>query len=108
MLLFGSLKKLNRLSQMRVNKSRVRTHEEKLKIDEHHLELQNLLYEISHLKKEINTCLEFRSLDENINLVSLDEFYAKAPQEIKNPDVITNEHKLKLAQLDWELIERQK
>lgn len=45
---------------MNVNKARIKTHEEKNKIDEHHLELQNLLYEISHLKKEINTCLEFR------------------------------------------------
>ena len=63
---------------MKVNKARIRTHEEKNKIDEYHLELQNLLYEISHLKKEINKCLEFRSLHEEINLVSIEEFYAKA------------------------------
>ena len=93
---------------MNVNKARIRTHEEKNKIDEYHLELQNLLYEISHLKKEINKCLEFRSLHEEISLVSIDEFYAKAPPEISNPSVTkTSEHKLKLARLDWELIERQ-
>lgn len=59
-MLLASLKKLNRIGQFKVNKARIRTHEEKNKIDEHHLELQNLLYEISHLRKEINTCLEFR------------------------------------------------
>lgn len=60
LMLCGTIKKLNRVSNLTVNKARLRTQEEKNKIDEHHLELQNLLYEISHLKKEINTCLEFR------------------------------------------------
>ncbi len=93
---------------MKVNKARIKTHEEKNKIDEYHLELQNLLYEISHLKKEINKCLEFRSLHEDINLVSIEEFFAKAPAEISNPEVTkNNEHKLKLARLEWELLERQ-
>lgn len=54
------MRKLNRVSHLRVNKTRTKTFEEKNKIDEHHLELQNLLYEISHVKKEINKCLEFR------------------------------------------------
>ncbi len=62
MLMCGTIKKLNRVSNMKVNKGRIRTHEEKIKIDEHHLELQNLLYEVSHLKNEINKCLEFRYL----------------------------------------------
>ena len=70
---------------MRVNKSRIQTHEEKNKIDEFHLELQNLLYEISYYKKEINKCHEFRSLDEEISLVPVDEFYLKCPIEISKP-----------------------
>ncbi len=70
---------------MRVNKARIQTHEEKNKIDEFHLELQNLLYEISHYKKEINKCHEFRSLDEEINLVSVEEFYSKSPIDVSNP-----------------------
>lgn len=93
---------------MKVNKFRVRTHEEKLKIDEHHLELQNLLYEISHLKKEINTCLEFRSVDETISLVSVEDFLRSASMETSQTEIVNNEHKLKLARLDWELMERQK
>ena len=70
---------------MRVNKARNMTHEEKNKIDEHHLELQNFMYEISHLQVEINKCLEFRSVDEDIHLVDLDTFYANAPAEIAQP-----------------------
>lgn len=108
LLLCATIKKLNRVSHLRVNKVRNKTLEEKSKLDEHHLELQNLLYEISHIKKEINKCLEFRSLDEDINLVSIDEFYHNAPANVSNPEVTnSNEHKLKLARLDWELIERQ-
>lgn len=93
---------------MKVNKCRVQTHEEKLKIDEHHLELQNLLYEISHLKKEINTCLEFRSVDETVSLVSVEEFLRSASMETNQDEIVNNDHKLKLARLDWELMERQK
>ena len=71
MLLCSTIKKLNRVSHMRVNKARNKTHEEKNKIDEYHLELQNLLYEISHLQQEINKCLEFRLLDQQIPLLKL-------------------------------------
>jgi THO complex subunit 5 len=85
LLLCASIKKLNRVANMRVNKVRNMTHEEKNKIDEHHLELQNLLYEISHLQVEINKCLEFRSCDEDISLVDLDTFYGMAPVEISRP-----------------------
>jgi THO complex subunit 5 len=75
---------LNRVGNARVNKARNLTHEEKNKIDEHHLELQNFLYEITHLQKEINKCLEFRSADEDINLIPIESFYANAPIEISN------------------------
>jgi hypothetical protein len=60
LLICTTLKKLNRVSHLRINKARVKTIEEKSKVDEHHLESQNLLYEISHIQKEINKCLEFR------------------------------------------------
>ena len=32
----------------------------KQKIDQQHLQLQNLLYEVMHLQKEITKCLEFK------------------------------------------------
>jgi len=108
LMLLTTIKKLNRVSHLRVNKVRNKTFDDKNKIDEHHLELQNLFYEISHIKKEVNKCLEFRSLDEDINLVSVDEFYKNAPPEISRPEVTkTDEHQQKLARLEWELKERQ-
>ncbi len=110
LLLCASIKKLNRVANCRVNKARNMTHEEKNKIDEYHLELQNLLYEISHLQAETNKCLEFRSVDEDICLVDLESFYANAPAEVSQAEVTRlaeNEHKLRLARLDWELTERQ-
>ena len=59
---------------------------------------------------EIQKCLEFKSLDEDVSLVDLESFYASAPVEISRPDVTrlpANVHILKLARLDWELVERQ-
>jgi THO complex subunit 5 len=68
-----------------------------------------------------------RSLDEDINLVPVEDFYKNAPPSISNPvskmiyfecfcyqlTVVstkemtkTDEHKLRLARLDWELNER--
>ena len=69
---------------MRVNKARIQTHEEKNKIDEFHLELQNLLYEISHYKKEINKNYK-NILSIKIYLVSVEEFYSKSPIDVSNP-----------------------
>ncbi|XP_074635104.1 THO complex subunit 5 homolog [Acropora palmata] len=106
-LLFTILKKLNRLSHMRCKKSRERTQEAKQKVDGLHLQLQNLLYEVMHLKKEITKCLEFKSKDEEIELVPEDEFFRDAPKEISKPDVTkVDSHQLMLARLEWELEQR--
>lgn len=108
-LLFTILKKLNRLAHMRCKKARERTQESKQKVDSLHLQLQNLLYEVMHLKKEITKCLEFKSKDEEIELVSEAEFFRDAPNEISKPDVTKGDsHKLMLARLDWELEQRKK
>ncbi|XP_009328133.1 PREDICTED: THO complex subunit 5 homolog [Pygoscelis adeliae] len=57
---FMTLKKLNRLAHIRLKKGRDQTHEAKQKVDAYHLQLQNLLYEVMHLQKEITKCLEFK------------------------------------------------
>lgn len=106
-LLFTILKKLNRLAHMRCKKSRERTQEAKQKVDGLHLQLQNLLYEVMHLKKEITKCFEFKSKDEEIELVSEDEFFRDAPKEISKPDLTRGDtHELMLARLEWELEQR--
>ncbi|GAB1604467.1 THO complex subunit 5 homolog [Argonauta hians] len=104
---FVSLKKLNRLAHIRCKKVRENTNEDKLRIDRHNLQLQNLLYEALHLRKEITKCLEFKSKDEEIELVSVDEFYRDAPEEISKPKITRRDmHQQTLARLDWELEQR--
>uniref|UniRef100_A0A7N8XAM0 THO complex 5 n=1 Tax=Mastacembelus armatus TaxID=205130 RepID=A0A7N8XAM0_9TELE len=106
---FMNLKKLNRLAHMRLKKGRDQTHEAKQRVDVLHLQLQNLLYEVMHLQKEISKCLEFKSKHEEIDLVSVEEFYQEAPQEICRPQLTKNDpHQLTLARLDWELEQRKR
>uniref|UniRef100_A0A3B5BCF1 THO complex 5 n=1 Tax=Stegastes partitus TaxID=144197 RepID=A0A3B5BCF1_9TELE len=106
---FMNLKKLNRLAHMRLKRGRDQTHEAKQRVDVLHLQLQNLLYEVMHLQKEISKCLEFKSKHEEIDLVSEEEFYQEAPQEISRPPLTKNDpHQLTLARLDWELEQRKR
>ena len=81
-LLFVTLKKLNRLDKLRLKKARDQTHDAKQRVDTFHLELENLLYEVFHLRKEVDKCLEFKSKDEDIELVPVEEFYKEAPATI--------------------------
>lgn len=106
---FMSLKKLNRLAHMRLKRGRDQTHEAKQRVDVLHLQLQNLLYEVMHLQKEISKCLEFKSKHEEIDLVSVGEFYKEAPQEISRSSLTKDDpHQLTLARLDWELEQRKR
>lgn len=108
-ILFMNLKKLNRLAHMRLKRGRDQTHEAKQRVDVLHLQLQNLLYEVLHLQKEISKCLEFKSKHEEIDLVTEDEFYKEAPQDISKPHLTKNDaHQLTLARLDWELEQRKR
>lgn len=108
-ILFMNLKKLNRLAHMRLKRGRDQTHEAKQRVDVLHLQLQNLLYEVLHLQKEISKCLEFKSKHEEIDLVTEDEFYQEAPQDISKPHLTKNDtHQLTLARLDWELEQRKR
>lgn len=107
MLDFMNLKKLNRLAHIRCKKVREQTNDAKQRIDHYHLQLQNLLYEIMHLEKEITKCLEFKSKDEEIELVTLDDFYKTAPSDISRTDTTkTDPHLQRLARLEWELEQR--
>ncbi|XP_055906556.1 THO complex subunit 5 [Eupeodes corollae] len=101
------LKKVNRLEKYRIRTGREVLQKEKLRVDNNRLHLQNLLYEISYLKKEIQRCYQFTSCDEYINLVSEAEFYEKAPLSISRPEATkVSEHIKRLAMLEWELQQR--
>lgn len=101
---FLTLKKLNRMAQIRSKNAKDETTEAKQKLDENNLRLQNLQYEICHLNKEINNCLQFKSKHEDVDLVDLDQFYKEAPEDISQPDeTMIDDHLQMLARLDWEL-----
>ena len=69
-----------------------------------HLALQNLHYEILRMRTEIEKCMNFSSKDEEIDLVSVEQFYEEAPVDVCKPDVTKNDpHKQMLSRLAWEL-----
>lgn len=82
---FVTLKQLNRMDKLRLKKARDVTHDVKQRVDLFHLQLENLLYEVFHLRKEVDKCLEFKSKDEDIELVNVEEFYQEAPTTISKP-----------------------
>ncbi|VDN86089.1 unnamed protein product [Brugia pahangi] len=107
--LFISLRRLNRLAQYRNRQIRDRVNQERAVVEERFLQLQNVRSEIEHLQKEINRCYDFRSADEDIELVSLEEFYANAPPNISQEEITRNDpHRQHLARLNWEMQERKK
>lgn len=102
-----TLKKLNRLEKLRTKHSRESTGEAKAKVDNFHLQLQNLLYEVLHLQKEVTKCLQYKSADADFDLVSVEDFYANAPEAIQDRDKTeTNEHLQRLARLQYENLQR--
>uniref|UniRef100_A0A915KC08 THO complex subunit 5 n=1 Tax=Romanomermis culicivorax TaxID=13658 RepID=A0A915KC08_ROMCU len=103
-----SMKRMNRLAQLRNKMRRDTVVEDRLKVDELYLQLQNLLYEVSHIEQEVARCTDFKSADENIELVSVNQFYEEADPEISRPKITKNDKHLQaLARLQWELKCRQ-
>lgn len=101
------MKKLNRMDKIRLRCGRDALHKEKLAVDNNHLQLQNLLYEAEHLRKEVQRCFQFKSQDADIELVPEEQFYAEAPAEVARPEQTrSDEHARRLARLEWELQQR--
>ena len=106
-LLFVTLKKLNRLEKLRIKRSRDATNQSKQGVDSFNLQLQNLLYEVLHLKKEVTKCVHFKSADENLTLIPEEQFFKEAPEDISKPELTKSDpHAMKLARLQWELAKR--
>ncbi|VUZ38979.1 unnamed protein product [Hymenolepis diminuta] len=99
-----SLKAINRRTQLRVKDMRDRTFRKKLAVDQKTRQLQNLLYELEHLKESVRTCLEFRSLHDEIYLIPKEEYI----KIVDNPDPDEPEHQQTLNRLYWELDQRKK
>lgn len=104
---FVLLKKLNRLEKYRTAEGRNSLQKEKVRVDSNRLHLQNLLYEASHLRREIEHCKLFKSSDEDIDLIPEDEFYKTALETISRPEKTKEDsHAKRLAQLQWEFHQR--
>ncbi|KAF8529024.1 Fms-interacting protein-domain-containing protein [Hysterangium stoloniferum] len=106
--LFAQLKALNRATNAATRDHKQRTAEARQAMDHTHLGLQNLMYERRHFEKEIEKCRQFASVYQDIPLYPLDEFLARAPQEVRTEDILKNEHQLMLNRLSFELAERQR
>lgn len=106
-LLFVTLKKLNRLEKLRIKRCRDITAQSKQGVDSFNLQLQNLLYEVLHLRKEVDKCVHFKSADEALSLIPEEQFFTEAPTDISRPEVTReDDHSLRLARLEWELARR--
>lgn len=82
------------------------TERAKAPVDFTTLQLNNLMYEKSHYVKAIKACKDFKSKYPDIELVSEDEFFRDAPQDIKNSTRSKDSaHNLMLQRLDYELFQ---
>lgn len=65
---FVLIKKINRLVKYKVRSGREELQSKKTLVDSNRLHLQNLLYEVNYLKREIKYCYKFKSQDEDIDI----------------------------------------
>ncbi|VDP44116.1 unnamed protein product [Soboliphyme baturini] len=79
------LRKCNRISQFRNKIAKDKINQERQKVDEQYLKLQNLLYEVSHIENEVVHCLEFKSKKDDIDLIPTEQFYEEAPVSVSKP-----------------------
>ncbi|EDW01914.1 GH20183 [Drosophila grimshawi] len=102
-LMFVALKHSNREVKRNIKSGRDELHLQKSKVDLSRLQLQNLLYEVSHLKKEIVRCQKLKSRDTYLELLSDKEYASKfsANGEEMNSDM--SSHKTHLYRLECEL-----
>ncbi|XP_028785982.1 THO complex subunit 5B [Neltuma alba] len=102
-----TLRQANRTILLEEDRVRMETEHAKPPIDFSSLQLQNLMYEKSHYVKAIKTCRDFKSKYSDIELVTEEEFFRDAPENIKQ-SVLSNDsaHDLMLKRLNFELFQR--
>ena len=102
-MLFLDMKECIRTCYIDMKSAEDATAKTKARVDTTHLQLQNVLYEKTHLLKEIRQCQQFHSKDEELELVPAETFtMSVAGTATMDP------HALMLARLDGELLERQR
>ncbi|KZT62971.1 hypothetical protein CALCODRAFT_478862 [Calocera cornea HHB12733] len=106
--IFAHVKHLNRLANAASRERKRRTNDARHEMDMTHLGLQNLMYEKTHLLNEIEKCMNFASIYQDIPLYSEEEFVSLAPEEVRAPEILADDHQRMLARLNFELSERQR
>ncbi|XP_022982205.1 THO complex subunit 5B [Cucurbita maxima] len=104
---FVTLRQANRSILLEEDRVKAETERAKAPVDFTTLQLNNLMYEKSHYVKAIKACKDFKSKYPDIELVSEDEFFRDAPEDIKNSIRSKDSaHNLMLQRLDYELFQR--
>ncbi|KAA1115471.1 hypothetical protein PGT21_036784 [Puccinia graminis f. sp. tritici] len=106
--LFARLKSINRSSSSMVSSFKSQTQLIRNQVDQIHLDLQNLIYERRHLEKEIKKCQEFESEYQNISIHSLEEYFARNPEDKRDGPEEIDGHELMIKRLKFELSERKR
>ncbi|GMH04032.1 hypothetical protein Nepgr_005871 [Nepenthes gracilis] len=105
---FVSLRQANRSVLIEEDRVKAETERSKAPVDFTTLQLHNLMYEKNHYVKAIKACKDFKSKYPDIELVSEEEFFTNAPEDIKGPTARSNDtaHNLMLKRLNYELFQR--
>ncbi|KAK8580990.1 hypothetical protein V6N13_144044 [Hibiscus sabdariffa] len=104
---FVNLRQVNRSILLEEDKVKAETERAKAPVDFTTLQLHNLMYEKSHYLKAIKTCKDFKSKYPDIELVSEEEFFRDAPEDIKGSNLSEDSsHNLTLKRLNYELFQR--
>ncbi|MED6107103.1 hypothetical protein PIB30_010824 [Stylosanthes scabra] len=104
---FINLRQINRSILVKEERVKSETENAKVLLESTTLHLHNLMYEKSHYVKAIKACKELTSKYPDIELVSEEEFFRDAPEEVKG-SVLSNHsaHDMMLKRLNFELSQR--
>jgi hypothetical protein len=76
---------MNRYQKFCLKKRRDEAHAARLVVDNLQYEYQNFLAEAKYVRREVQLCRKFRSLDEDMRLVSVETFFENASKELIKP-----------------------
>lgn len=106
MIVYDVLLQANRSILLEEDRVKAETESAKAPVDFTTLQLHNLMYEKSHYVKAIKACKDFRSKYPDIDLVSEEEFFRDAPEEIKGKTLSNDSaHNLMMQRLQFELFQ---
>ncbi|KAK4763363.1 hypothetical protein SAY86_009131 [Trapa natans] len=103
---FITLRQVNRSILLEEDHVKMETERAKAPVDFTTLQLHNLMYEKSHYLKAIKACKDFKSKYPDIELVSKEDFFRDAPEDIKGSVSSDDTHSLTLKRLHFELSQR--